>query len=62
MIGICTPLMAARIAIVVVPIVATAGLVLLLNGLDAGAGVAAAALGLVAVAGGATLGRDEEAS
>lgn len=30
--------------------------ILLLNGLNTGAGVAAAALGLVAVAGGATLG------
>jgi hypothetical protein len=47
--------MAIRIAIVI-PIIAAAGFVLLLNGLDAGAGVAAAALGLLAVASGAAFG------
>jgi hypothetical protein len=48
--------MAIRIALVAVPTAAVVGLVLLLNGLDAGAGIAAAALGLVAVISGAALG------
>lgn len=48
--------MATRIALFAVPAAAVAGLVLLLNGLDAGAGIAVAAFGLVAVVGGATLG------
>jgi hypothetical protein len=48
--------MALRIMLVVVPLATVAGLVLVLNGLDAGAGIAVAALGLVAVAGGAALG------
>lgn len=48
--------MALRIMLVVVPLVAVAALVALLNSLDAGAGIAVAALGLLAVAGGAALG------
>lgn len=48
--------MAIRAAIFAIPAAAVTGLVLLLNGLDAGAGIAAAALGVVAVASGATLG------
>ncbi|HET7177388.1 MAG TPA: hypothetical protein VFI63_01735 [Solirubrobacterales bacterium] len=48
--------MAIRLAIFAVPTVAVVGLVLLLNGLDASAGIATAALGVVAVASGATLG------
>lgn len=48
--------MATRIALFAVPTVTVAGLVSLLNGLDAGAGIAVAALGLVAVVSGATLG------
>jgi hypothetical protein len=48
--------MALRIMLVVVPLAAVAALVLLLNSLDVGAGIAVAALGLVAVAGGAALG------
>ncbi|HEY8808513.1 MAG TPA: hypothetical protein VIM28_00705 [Solirubrobacterales bacterium] len=48
--------MAIRIAFLALPTALVVGLVLLLNGLDAGAGIAAAALGLVAVASGAALG------
>lgn len=48
--------MAIRIALFVVPAIAVAGLVLLLNGLDASAGIAVAAFGLVAVATGTALG------
>lgn len=48
--------MAIRIALFAVPTAAVIGLVLLLNGLDAAAGVAVAALGLVAVLSGAALG------
>lgn len=53
---IYTGLMALRIALVGLPLAAVVVLVLLLNGLDAGAGVAVATLGLVAVASGAALG------
>lgn len=53
---IYTGLMALRIALVSLPLAAVVVLVLLLNSLDVGAGVAVAALGLVAVAGGAALG------
>jgi hypothetical protein len=48
--------MAIRIALFTVPAVAVAGLVLLLNGLGASAGIAVAAFGLVAVATGVALG------
>lgn len=48
--------MAIRIALFTVPAVAVVGLVLFLNGVDAGAGIAVAALGFLAVATGATLG------
>jgi hypothetical protein len=48
--------MAIRIALVAIPTTTVVGLVLLLNGLDAGAGIAAAALGLIAVASGAAFG------
>jgi hypothetical protein len=48
--------MAIRIALFALPTALVVGVVLLLNDLDAGAGIAAAALGLVAVAGGAALG------
>lgn len=48
--------MAIRIALFALPTALVVGVVLLLNDLDAGAGIAAATLGLVAVAGGATLG------
>lgn len=48
--------MATRIALFAVPTAAVAGLVLLLNELDAGVGIAVAALGLVAVVSGAALG------
>ncbi len=48
--------MVPRIALVSVPVTAIVVLVLLLNSLDAGVGIAVAALGLVAVAGGAALG------
>lgn len=48
--------MAMRIALFVVPAVAVAGLVLLLNGVDASAGIAVAAFGLAAVLSGAALG------
>jgi hypothetical protein len=48
--------MALRIALFAVPLAAAAGLVLLLNAVDAQTGVAVATLGLVAVASGAALG------
>ncbi len=48
--------MAIRIGIFGIPTAAVVGLVLLLNGLNAGAGIAAAALGFVAVASGTALG------
>ncbi len=48
--------MAIRVAIFAIPTAAVVGLVLLLNGLDTSAGIAVAALGVVAVAGGAMLG------
>ena len=48
--------MAARIALIAVPTAAFSGLVLLLNGLDASAGIAVGAFGSVAVATGAALG------
>ena len=48
--------MALRIALFAVPLAVAAGLVLLLNALDAQAGVAVASLGVVAVASGAALG------
>ena len=48
--------MAIRIALFAVPAIAVAGLVLLLNGLDASAGIAVAAFGVVAVATGTALG------
>jgi hypothetical protein len=48
--------MAIRIALFTIPFAVVAGLVLLLNGVDASAGIAVAAFGLVAVAIGATLG------
>jgi len=47
---------AIRIALIAVPAVAVAGLVLLLNGLDTSAGIAVAAFGLIAVATGTALG------
>lgn len=53
---IYTALMTLRIMLVIVPVAAVAALVLLLNSLDAGAGIAVAALGIVAVSGGAALG------
>jgi hypothetical protein len=48
--------MTIRIALFAVPAIAVAGLVLLLNGLGASAGIAVAAFGLVAVATGLALG------
>lgn len=48
--------MAIRLAVFAVPTAAVVGLVLLLNGLDASAGIATAALGVAAVAGGTALG------
>ena len=48
--------MALRIALFAVPAAAVAGLVLLLNALDASAGIAVAAYGLVAVLSGVALG------
>ena len=48
--------MALRVALFVVPAAAVAGLVFLLNGLDAGSGVAVAAFGLVATLSGVALG------
>jgi hypothetical protein len=53
---IYTEPMAIRVALFVLPAVAMAGLVLLLNGVEATAGMAAASMGLVAVASGAALG------
>jgi len=53
---IYTLAMAKRIALLAVPIAAVAGMVLLLNGFGAGAGIAAVALGVVAVLFGAALG------
>jgi hypothetical protein len=47
---------AIRIVLIAVPAVAVAGLLLLLNGLDANAGIAVAAFGPVAVATGTALG------
>jgi hypothetical protein len=48
--------MAIRTGLIAIPAATVVGLVLLLNGLDAGAGITAAALGAVAVASGAALG------
>ena len=48
--------MVIRIALFAVPAVAVAGLVLFLNGVNAGAGIAVSALGVFAVATGAMLG------
>lgn len=48
--------MALRIALTGLPLVAVVVLVMLLNSLDAGAGIAVAALGFIAVASGAALG------
>jgi hypothetical protein len=48
--------MAIRVALFAIPAIAVAGLVLLLNGLDASAGISVAAFGLVAVATGTALG------
>jgi hypothetical protein len=48
--------MAVRIALFAVPAITVAGLVLLLNGLDASAGIAVAAFGVIAVATGTALG------
>jgi len=48
--------MAIRIALFTIPFAAMAGLVLLLNEVHAGAGIAVAAFGLFAVSIGATLG------
>ena len=53
---IYTGLMALRIALAGLPLAAVVVLVLLLNSLDVSAGIAVAALGLVAVASGAALG------
>ena len=53
---IYTGRMVLRIALAGLPLAAVVVLVLLLNSLDASAGVAVAALGLVAVASGAALG------
>lgn len=53
---IYTGLMALRIALAGLPLAVVVALVILLNGLDAGAGIAVAALGVVAVASGAALG------
>jgi hypothetical protein len=48
--------MALRLALLGFPFAAVTALVILLNSIDAGAGIAVAALGLVAVSGGAALG------
>lgn len=48
--------MAIRTGLIAIPAAAVVGLVLLLNGLDAGAGIAAAAFGAVAITSGAALG------
>ena len=53
---IYTDLMVLRIFFIAVPVAAVIGLVLLLNGLDAGAGIAAAALSTVAVVSGTFVG------
>lgn len=53
---IYTGSMATRIALFATPVAAVVGLVLLLNGLNAAAGIATAALGVIAVASGASLG------
>lgn len=53
---IYTPAMAIRIALFAVPALVITGLVLMLNGLDASAGIAVAAFGLVAAASGTALG------
>lgn len=53
---IYTGSMALRIGLFAVPAITMGGIVLLLNGLGAGVGVAAASLGLIAVAGGSVLG------
>ena len=53
---IYTALMAIRIALFAVPTAAAIGVVLLLNAVDASAGIAVAALGVVAVASGAAFG------
>jgi hypothetical protein len=48
--------MALRIALFAIPSAVVAGLVFLLNGIEAGTGIAVAAFGLVAVMSGAALG------
>jgi hypothetical protein len=48
--------MTFRIALFAIPTIAVVGVVLLLNAVDASAGIAVAALGLVAILGGAALG------
>lgn len=48
--------MAIRVAIFALPMAVIAGLVLLLNGLDAGVGIAVTTFGLVVVVSGAALG------
>ncbi len=48
--------MAIRIALFAIPTAAVIGLVLLLNGLNAGVGIAVASLSMVAVLSGAALG------
>lgn len=48
--------MTFRIALFAIPTLAVVGVVLLLNAVDASAGIAVAALGLVAILGGAALG------
>lgn len=53
---IYTLAMAIRIALFAIPAIAVAGLVFLLNGLDASAGISVAAFGLIAVATGTALG------
>lgn len=53
---IYTGYMTTRIALFAILVASVVGLVFLLNGVGAGAGIAAAALGLVAVSGGAALG------
>ena len=53
---IYTPAMAIRVALFAAPAVSVAGLVLLLNSLDASAGIAVAAFGVFAVATGTALG------
>lgn len=53
---IYTGVMAIRLGLIAIPTAAVVGLVFLLNGLDAGAGIAVAALGVVAIVSGAALG------